>query len=212
MDNPMRTRRGRGWRSRRGLAMADMADEQTARRSVALALLAALLLMAGIFGLVHACSAHHPAHRLAARPSAKPGVPPYGLVGGGGVRPSGAAGKLAVIGSVGDVLFAEDGITLDSYAQAVINSAAMAIRARRPAEVIITGYTDAIGGAGTNQRLSLQRAGAVLRALRLRLGTTAIRYRTQARGQADPVASNATALGRQLNRRVVITISMQRHS
>jgi len=35
--------------------------------------------------------------------------------------------------------------------------------------VIITGYTDAIGGARANQRLSLRRAQVVLRALRLHL-------------------------------------------
>ena len=114
--------------------------------------------------------------------------------------------------SVGQVLFAEDGTALDSYAQTVINHAALAIRVRHPAMVIITGYTDAIGGARANQRLSLRRAQVVLRALRLQLGSTAVRYYAPSRGQTHPVASNATVAGRQLNRRVVITISMQRRS
>lgn len=175
---------------------------------MALALFAALLLVGGIFGIVRACSAHHPPHRPAAIPSARPSVRSYGLVGGGGVPPHQATGKLAVPGSAGQVLFAEDGTALDSYAQAVIRNAALSLRARRPAAVVITGYTDAIGSAGANQRLSLRRARAVLRALRPQVGSAAIRYYTQARGQSHPVASNATAAGRQLNRRVIITISM----
>jgi outer membrane protein OmpA-like peptidoglycan-associated protein len=176
---------------------------------VGLALFAALLLMGGIFGIVRACAVH-PAHHPAAAPATSSSVRPHDLVGGGGVPPRAVTGKLAVANSVGQVLFAEAGTALDRYAQAVINNAAQTIRARHPAIVTVTGYTDAIGGARPNQRLSLRRARAVLRGLRPLLGGIPVRYFTQSRGQAHPVASNATAAGRQLNRRVVITISMTR--
>ena len=67
------------------------------------------------------------------------------------------------------------------------------------------GYTDAIGTASANQQLSLERARAVVAALHTDVGGTAVTYHAEARGQSKPVASNSTASGRQLNRRVVIT-------
>ena len=144
MGNPMRPRGGRGWRRRRAVVITDAADEEQARRPVGLALFIALLLMGGVFGIVRACSAHHPAHRTAAIPTASPSVRPYALVGGGGVPPRDATGKLAVADSVGQVLFAEDGTALDSYAQTVINHAALAIHtAPRLSSSKTVGATDA---------------------------------------------------------------------
>lgn len=70
--------------------------------------------------------------------------------------------------------------------------------------VTVVGYTDTIGNAASNAQLSLERAKAVIAALRP-LGATTVQYRAEAHGQAQPVADNSTAAGRQLNRRVVIT-------
>ena len=70
----------------------------------------------------------------------------------------------------------------------------------------VTGYTDAIGSAAVNDGLSLARARAVVQALRADLGGASVQFRAEAQGKGEPVAANSTAAGRQLNRRVVITL------
>lgn len=69
----------------------------------------------------------------------------------------------------------------------------------------IVGYTDNVGSAQYNQRLSERRAQAVLRYFSSR-GVVAERLTAQGRGESAPRASNATAAGRRLNRRVEIYI------
>jgi outer membrane protein OmpA-like peptidoglycan-associated protein len=88
-----------------------------------------------------------------------------------------------------------------------LRSVARALKiARKPAR--ITGYTDATGPADFNRRLSRERARAV-RAYLARSGRVpGGRLKAFGRGEADPVASNATASGRQRNRRLVISIKV----
>ncbi len=69
----------------------------------------------------------------------------------------------------------------------------------------IVGHTDNIGTAAYNQRLSLQRAQSVAYYLEDR-GVAAQRLSTVGMGESEPRASNATAAGRQLNRRVEMLI------
>lgn len=71
--------------------------------------------------------------------------------------------------------------------------------------VTIVGYTDSVGSAAYNQRLSERRARAVADYL-VNQGVDASRIRTEGRGESNPRASNATASGRQLNRRVELLI------
>jgi outer membrane protein OmpA-like peptidoglycan-associated protein len=97
-----------------------------------------------------------------------------------------------------DVLFAFDSATLSAAARRRIEQAARAIAQRRPRSVVVEGFTDSRGGAGYNLRLSQRRAEAV------RQGLTGIKAQAAGRGEAAPVASNATANGRSLNRRVEI--------
>ena len=68
--------------------------------------------------------------------------------------------------------------------------------------VQIVGYTDSTGTAAYNNTLSLQRANAVSNYLRLQ-GVSAI---TDGAGSKNPIASNATAAGREQNRRVEIVL------
>ncbi|MBB6184255.1 OmpA family protein [Oleiagrimonas soli] len=72
----------------------------------------------------------------------------------------------------------------------------------------IEGYTDATGSASANKALSQQRAQAVRNAL-IAAGVSASRMSTVGMGEADPVASNATASGRAMNRRVVVILRDQ---
>ena len=97
-----------------------------------------------------------------------------------------------------DVLFSFDSARLSAAARRRIADAAREVQRRRPRSVVVVGFTDSSGNAAYNLRLSRQRAEAVQRAL------PGIRAQAVGRGEGEPVASNATAGGRSLNRRVEI--------
>ena len=69
----------------------------------------------------------------------------------------------------------------------------------------VEGHTDSIGTAAYNKRLSLRRADAVANYLE-QVGVQGGRINTYGFGEAEPRATNSTAAGRQLNRRVEIHI------
>jgi len=69
----------------------------------------------------------------------------------------------------------------------------------------ITGYTDNTGTDALNQKLSLERAEAVKKYF-VSKGLSERHFEVVGLGNAHPVASNASATGRQKNRRVEITI------
>jgi outer membrane protein OmpA-like peptidoglycan-associated protein len=69
----------------------------------------------------------------------------------------------------------------------------------------IEGFTDSTGSDELNQKLSEQRAEAVRQAL-ISKGIDASRIEVEGFGKEYPVASNDTASGRQLNRRVEVVI------
>jgi len=70
----------------------------------------------------------------------------------------------------------------------------------KDAVIKIVGHTDSIGDEDYNQALSERRAQAVAAFLRDRHGYFYLL--TEGRGEREPIASNATAEGRQRNRRV----------
>jgi outer membrane protein OmpA-like peptidoglycan-associated protein len=72
--------------------------------------------------------------------------------------------------------------------------------------VRIEGFTDSTGSSEYNQKLSENRANAVRDALE-GMGISSDRVETQGYGEENPVASNDTSSGRQLNRRVEIILS-----
>lgn len=78
-----------------------------------------------------------------------------------------------------------------------------AILSDHPYHVEIGGHTDNIGSDEANQKLSEQRAKAVMTWL-IEHGVTGDRLRAKGYGESKPVTSNATAEGRSKNRRVEI--------
>ncbi|QLQ17125.1 MAG: OmpA family protein [Micropruina sp.] len=104
-----------------------------------------------------------------------------------------------------NVLFAFDKATLTAKAKTVLAAAADEIRKSAPTRPVkIAGHTDNVGGTAYNQDLSLRRAKAVAAALRKLLPD--VTFTVSGRGELDPIANNATAEGRALNRRVTITL------
>jgi len=71
--------------------------------------------------------------------------------------------------------------------------------------LLVVGHTDALGSSTYNQDLSQRRADAAMRFLGQN-GITSSRLRTAGRGEMEPVASNETEGGRQLNRRIEVAI------
>jgi len=74
----------------------------------------------------------------------------------------------------------------------------------RPIRILVTGHTDDIGSDAANLTLGRGRAQSV-RDYLVRHGVAADRIETDSEGKRRPIATNRTAAGRQLNRRVVIS-------
>lgn len=73
------------------------------------------------------------------------------------------------------------------------------------ANLFVYGHTDSIGSAEVNDRLSTKRAETIKAYLEIK-GIDPTRVRTIGRGLYFPIASNATAEGRQKNRRTDLDI------
>jgi outer membrane protein OmpA-like peptidoglycan-associated protein len=70
----------------------------------------------------------------------------------------------------------------------------------------VVGFTDDVGEADVNQKLGLGRAKSIGQFLS-KNGIADNRISVNSKGEADPVADNATEDGRHQNRRVVITVN-----
>lgn len=108
--------------------------------------------------------------------------------------------------TLGDVLFDTGQATLKPGAQLTIGRLAKFLNAHPQTKIIVEGHTDSVGSEEYNEALSERRAQSVANAL-VALGVDADQLRTIARGKDYPVATNATAAGRQQNRRVEIVFS-----
>lgn len=106
----------------------------------------------------------------------------------------------------GDVLFDTGRAELRSRSHDDIQRLAQFLRENPERKVRVEGFTDATGGDALNLRLSENRAAAVAHALR-RQGVDPARIVSAGYGKASPVASNADAHSRQLNRRVEVIVS-----
>jgi outer membrane protein OmpA-like peptidoglycan-associated protein len=108
--------------------------------------------------------------------------------------------------TLGDVLFDTNKADLKAGGLRNVQKLAGVLKEYPTRQVLIEGFTDSTGTSGYNQGLSDRRAVAVRTALQSD-GISAERITDRGYGQTFPVASNATAEGRQLNRRVEIIVS-----
>jgi len=105
----------------------------------------------------------------------------------------------------GNITFAVDSADISANFYAVLDSVALVLDEFDKTLVEVAGHTDSTGAEQYNQQLSLRRADSVAAYLRSRK-VDGERLMIVGAGEAYPVASNETAAGRQLNRRVEITI------
>ncbi|HXJ08877.1 MAG TPA: OmpA family protein [Burkholderiales bacterium] len=108
--------------------------------------------------------------------------------------------------TLGDVLFDTGQTQMKAGGMRAVQKLADVLKEYPQRAVLVEGFTDSTGGSEYNQGLSDRRAKAVRTAL-LESGVSADRITDRGYGEAFPVASNATASGRQLNRRVEIVVS-----
>ena len=90
---------------------------------------------------------------------------------------------------------------VDPISAPVLQHAAAAIKNAPKARIEISGYTDNVGKASTNKRLSLQRAQSVKTYL-VELGVPAWQLTAKGYGPSEPVADNTMEEGRSMNRRI----------
>lgn len=108
--------------------------------------------------------------------------------------------------TLGDVLFSVNKAQLSSGGVRNVQKLANFLNQYPQRKVLIEGHTDSTGSLSINQPLSERRADAVRTAL-VGMGISSDRIETRGYADAHPVASNNTAAGRQLNRRVEIILS-----
>ena len=103
------------------------------------------------------------------------------------------------------ILFATNSSTLGSASQSSLTQFANSLKANPDTEVSIIGHTDNTGTDAINNPLSENRANSVKNFL-ISQGVNAARMSSAGVGSTQPVANNATADGRSLNRRVEVMI------
>ncbi|MFA5371567.1 MAG: OmpA family protein [Sideroxydans sp.] len=109
--------------------------------------------------------------------------------------------------TLGDVLFATNKAELKLGGMNSVQKLADFLKYDLHQRVLIEGYTDSMGSESYNQQLSERRAEKVRDALVNQMGISSDRVSTRGYGEQYPIASNANATGRQLNRRVEIVLS-----
>ena len=108
--------------------------------------------------------------------------------------------------NMGDVLFDTGKADLRTPAQLALAKLTGIVLNYPSLHLAINGYTDSTGTPQFNMQLSQKRADNVL-AFLVSQGLNPASLSSQGFGEADPVADNNTAQGRQANRRVEIVIS-----
>ena len=105
----------------------------------------------------------------------------------------------------GNITFQTDSSDINSGFYPTLNSVAKVLKKFDNTTVMVMGFTDSTGSVDYNQQLSQQRAQSVASYL-MGQGVKSSRFEVIGMGISNPIASNATAAGRQQNRRVEIKI------
>ncbi len=105
----------------------------------------------------------------------------------------------------GNITFDTNKSTIKPNFYTTLNKVAQTLTEDNKSAILVTGYTDSTGNDSINIPLSQARAQAVANYLAGQ-GVPRTRINAQGLGASNPIASNATAEGREQNRRVEISI------
>jgi len=112
--------------------------------------------------------------------------------------------KYTIYGLGENILFAKDQSSIQTKGEAQLKQIAASLKKRfHGTSIAVFGNTDATGSAVHNQQLGAERAKTVRNWL-IKNGISEDDITIQSKGEADPVASNATEKGKKLNRSVEI--------
>jgi outer membrane protein OmpA-like peptidoglycan-associated protein len=111
-----------------------------------------------------------------------------------------------LIVNMSDVLFDFNKYTLRPAAREKLAKISGIIQSHPGLRLEVDGYTDSVGTDAYNMKLSDERAGTVQQYL-VQQGIAQDNVSAKGFGKENPVASNSTASGRQLNRRVELVVS-----
>lgn len=103
------------------------------------------------------------------------------------------------------LLFDFDSAALRSAAKANLTELSESLIKYETTELLIVGHTDDVGASDYNDRLSIRRAESAAEHI-YASGVRPSRVRATGKGETDPIATNDTEAGRQLNRRVEVVI------
>jgi outer membrane protein OmpA-like peptidoglycan-associated protein len=103
------------------------------------------------------------------------------------------------------LLYDFDSDAIRSEAGLNLRNLATSLKKYSNTELLIVGHTDALGTVAYNQDLSWRRANSASVYLTAQ-GVNATRVNSSGRGELEPVGSNDTEAGRQMNRRIEVAI------
>ena len=115
--------------------------------------------------------------------------------------PEECLGRIGIVTRDRKITFDPGSATLTADTQPVVDDIAEILRQCMDLPIEVAGYTDSQGSEDGNLRLSQERAEAVLSALRARRVPVST-FEATGYGEADPIADNGTAEGREANRRI----------
>ena len=105
----------------------------------------------------------------------------------------------------GNITFASSKATIDGSFYSVLDSVVLVLKEFDKTLIVVAGHTDSSGSTALNQTLSVQRAQSVSNYLSS-AGVLQDRIESIGFGETQPIASNDNAAGKELNRRVEITL------
>ena len=104
------------------------------------------------------------------------------------------------------LLFDTGSATLQSASQEQLGNIAAILKAFPKVKIKLGGYTDNVGDAAANMKLSADRANNVMAEL-VKLGVESGRLSAEGYGDQHPAADNTTEEGRQKNRRIAMRVT-----
>lgn len=127
---------------------------------------------------------------------------PAGAEIAGGLSPAECAARVNDVLGQDAIEFDVGASAISPSSQPVISALAETLRQCNGTRFEVGGYTDSLGEAGVNLRISAERAKAVLDALEAEGLPETVTLTSRGYGAENPIADNSTQEGRALNRRI----------